>query len=85
MPGEPRLLVVRVDRAAEREHEVRELLLDRADEPVDLVPPARVGQRVGVAPVLGPQLVDELASPRSIRLVPRGEVPLDHLHRFLPP
>ena len=43
----------------------------------------RVGQRIGVAAVLGPQLVDKLAPPRSVRLVPRGEVALDNLlHRI---
>jgi len=83
VPGEPGLVVVRVDGTPEREHEARELLLHRADEPVDLGPSVRVGQRVGVAAVLGPHLVDELASPRSVRLVPRGDVTLDHLlHRF---
>ena len=79
VPAEPGLVVVRVDRAAEREHQVRELLLHGADEPVDLLPPVGVGERVGVAAVGRPQRVDEPAAAPRVRLVPGGDVTLDDL------
>ena len=67
VPAEPGLVVVRVDRAAEREHQARELVLHGADEPVDLRPPVGVGERVGIAAVGRPQRVDEpAAAPGSV-------------------
>ncbi len=42
VPAEPGLVVVRVDRPAEPEHQPRELVLHGADEPVDLFPPGGV-------------------------------------------
>ena len=52
-PAETRLLVVRVDRSGQAEHQAGELLLDRADSRVDLATAARLCQWVGVFGVHG--------------------------------
>ncbi len=65
--------MVGVDRA-EGEHQAGELPLRRADQRVDALAPGDGGQRVGVAAVLGPRLVDQLPAGGRVGLVPGGEV-----------
>jgi len=78
------LAVVRVNRADEGEDEAGELRLDGGDHCVDLVAPIRLGHRVDVACVLGPQLVDEMAATLRIGLVPAADVALDHVLHEVP-
>jgi len=75
-PREAGLVVVRVDRSVQREREVRELRLHRPDRRVDGVPADGVGHRVGVGPVLRPQLGQGAPAGRRVPLVPRVDVPL---------
>src|ERR1700728_4067308 len=63
-PGEPGDVVVRVDRARQREREPGELALHGGDGRVDLVPALGRRDRVVVHAVRRPQLVDALPAGR---------------------
>src|SRR6266700_2042924 len=84
-PGEPGLPVVAVHRAEQGETEAGELFLHRGDGGVDGLAPGRLAERVGVARVRGPYLVDELAAQARVGLVPAGDVPLDDFTHRIPP
>src|SRR6185437_12766932 len=74
VPGEPGLIVVGVNRPGQAEHEAGELALDGGDGGVDLVAALNVGQRVDVAGVGVPHLIDQLAPGRRVGLVPAVQV-----------
>src|SRR5215469_12635193 len=81
-PGEPGLAVVGVHRVEQRECEAGELRLDGGDRRVDGGAPVRFGERVDVAGVRCPHLVDQLAAKLRVGLVPAGDVALDDVvHR----
>lgn len=75
-PPEPGLVVVRVDRAGQREREARELLLGRPDGRVDGVAALGDGEWVDVRRVLRPQVGQRAPAGRAVALVPRRDVPL---------
>src|SRR5262249_30692667 len=76
-PGEPGLGVMSVHRAEQREHKPGELRLRGGDHRVDRVAPVRLGQRIDIARLARPQLIDHLAAALRVRLVPAGDVTLD--------
>jgi hypothetical protein len=73
-----------VNRAGESEHQTSELVLRRTDERVDLLPAVSISQRVRVARVLGPQLIDELPASPRVGLVPDGDLPLSYVLHWIP-
>jgi hypothetical protein len=71
-----------VDRPGEGEDKAGELRLRGGDQRIDRVPPVRLGQGIGVARLVGPQLIDQLAAALRVGLVLAGDVALDDfLHR----
>jgi DNA-binding HxlR family transcriptional regulator len=75
VPGEAGLAAVAVDRSGEAEQVPGEHRLGPGDHSGDLVMPGHVGQRVGVAAVLGPQFRDGLDAKPGVLFVPGREVP----------
>jgi hypothetical protein len=73
VPRETRLVVVGVGRAGRPEHPAGEPGLDGGDEPVELFVAGDVGQRVGVADVVGEHLLDQRAAGGGVGGVPGGQ------------
>src|SRR6266568_2574600 len=69
-PGEACLAMMRIDRPGESEDEAGKLSLHRADGRVDGIAAVRLGHRVDIAGVRGPDGVDQLAPGGGVGLVP---------------